>query len=1236
MTDIVTVIFDLKDRVVDTTRAVKMLDVNKKMNNSEILNFHYLLADVGKELETFDALFVSVQHISDPQTELGKLYKRQCLDGVNSLKATLQGIEATNKGPFTQVFPTVLKESLAQFDKQLGDLKEKLEKLASVVVHLHQIAREAVDSSANQPDNFKVINMVPANPEHIVLDFEEDSGTPESKLKKAIFDVDSIGAVSAVASGMGGVGKTCALRGVGQHQDAPARFPGGIFYMSLGAECGKDELIQNLAVFVRRAGGYRKSKEVEVARKLQDCVNLAAEWFRGRICLFLIDDVWCKQGIDSAVTEVLAGLSTERESRIAFTTRDVTLRSSVKIRFNKRDQSGSEKMLLCSAGLNTSPEELKEISAMETVLNMSHGLPIALNVIGSRARYMLKECGADPNHVWSIVLDEYENTEKILFGHAFHNDRDEMVMNVLLSSLDMIDSEKNEGNSRHLFTMLSIIRKRQEVPFAVVERIWGLSSEETKNQVEVLRRFNIVELSVSHVYGQSKRCILLHDLFVDLARHLAKEDPDCMKNTAKRVLLSYVADKIESNIEEQSASQTGNSSSTNKKTKNLMFPMLPKAKRIFKKRNKQNPTNPSDENKKESDKILFDPRKFHESWIAMEDDGYVLRNLFRLLHIGSMNAEGISLLQDPRWIAKQMDVCGWKQLDTEFAELLAHFEEVERSAGPVHCKEDMHHNFDDDVETFLRMVRVALSESERHIMNSRQLGMLPTQLYGRLYHYRGYKHMGEFLKRIEATANGLWMKSQCAFPAPVASAGKVLDIGDVRLVRYGNSCVEIVHFDEAESLFRLHHYFKEDDVFKKDLKDWKLPSSVIGGYVCNHIGLSQDSTTFVTGVGRDTLVFEERSNDGGNCFVKTLTIPTHDERITSLALSNNGCNIVTGTRYGNVVLWKKTNGKWISSEIGTHGDGVTVVSIDNSGMHVASGSWDKTAILWKFDGSMWVSSVLQHEYMVSDCKRDNCGTIVLTGTWGGKVRLWKEKPNGWEEEALEDEWFGLEMIKLSEDKNLIVCATFYGVVVLERERDEWKKRLFQGHAWDVTSVEIIERSRQIVSASRKDGTVRIWDMRSPHWKTSGIDGEIHTNTVRGVAVTNNRVVSVDSLGKVIVWDLFQGKWTTRTFAADGRSVAGIHSSQNARRLRVNHLREEKSHYEYYIERDGAWGVDTSNDRRTVTWTESPVLVKDKWPLEMAGKGGEWSGVYEVPGGEWFAVKLHESPFFDIVRLLNRP
>lgn len=49
------------------------------------------------------------------------------------------------------------------------------------------------------------------------------------------------------------------------------------------------------------------------------------------------------------------------------------------------------------------------------------------------------------------MLEDYDQSEELLSGEAFHNDKKNMVLNVLLQSLSMIDSAHENNNSRDLF-----------------------------------------------------------------------------------------------------------------------------------------------------------------------------------------------------------------------------------------------------------------------------------------------------------------------------------------------------------------------------------------------------------------------------------------------------------------------------------------------------------------------------------------------------------------------------------------------------------------------------------------------------------------------------------------------------------------------------------------------------------------------------------------------------------------
>lgn len=149
-------------------------------------------------------------------------------------------------------------------------------------------------------------------------------------------------------------------------------------------------------------------------------------------------------------------------------------------------------MLLQCTGLNTSSQQLKEICAFPTVVDITDGLPIVISAIGSRATFMIEEVGVYPAEIWTAVLHRYEERELLLSDLVLHHDKKEEIINVLLTSLDMIDNGTKDHISRTRFAKLGILQKREHVPFGGLERIWGLPENKTISQIEVFLRFNII------------------------------------------------------------------------------------------------------------------------------------------------------------------------------------------------------------------------------------------------------------------------------------------------------------------------------------------------------------------------------------------------------------------------------------------------------------------------------------------------------------------------------------------------------------------------------------------------------------------------------------------------------------------------------------------------------------------------------------------------------------------------
>ena len=152
-------------------------------------------------------------------------------------------------------------------------------------------------------DAFKCVYHVPALSQGIILDFStcDAEGVPvtmEGKLKRAVVEIESHSDFSRIAAaigagGMGGVGKTNALLGLGWDADVREQFRnGGIYFLSVGKDAGVREVIEELALAVQVSGGGGRSRDIRESKTLRGAIEIVVSWFDERETLFLCDDVW--------------------------------------------------------------------------------------------------------------------------------------------------------------------------------------------------------------------------------------------------------------------------------------------------------------------------------------------------------------------------------------------------------------------------------------------------------------------------------------------------------------------------------------------------------------------------------------------------------------------------------------------------------------------------------------------------------------------------------------------------------------------------------------------------------------------------------------------------------------------------------------------------------------------------------------------------------------------------------
>lgn len=88
---------------------------------------------------------------------------------------------------------------------------------------------------------------------------------------------------------------------------------------------------------------------------------------------------------------MLSNLAKHCESRVTYITKDGKLKSDKKAKLENRREPDSENILLHGSSLDNAPETSLEKLPFKILLDKTGGVPIGLNVIGSRAKCFLED-----------------------------------------------------------------------------------------------------------------------------------------------------------------------------------------------------------------------------------------------------------------------------------------------------------------------------------------------------------------------------------------------------------------------------------------------------------------------------------------------------------------------------------------------------------------------------------------------------------------------------------------------------------------------------------------------------------------------------------------------------------------------------------------------------------------------------------------------------------------------------
>jgi WD40 repeat protein len=113
----------------------------------------------------------------------------------------------------------------------------------------------------------------------------------------------------------------------------------------------------------------------------------------------------------------------------------------------------------------------------------------------------------------------------------------------------------------------------------------------------------------------------------------------------------------------------------------------------------------------------------------------------------------------------------------------------------------------------------------------------------------------------------------------------------------------------------------------------------------------------------------------------------HGSIVSSVAFSNDGSRVVSGSYDRSVRIWNAVTGE-CEVVLEGHSDLVTSVAFSNDGSRVVSGSWDKSVRIWNAVTGECEVVLEGHSNRVRSVAFSNDGSRVVSGSGDKSVRIW--------------------------------------------------------------------------------------------------------------------------------------------------------------------------------------------------------------------------------------------------------
>ncbi|SCO92770.1 related to WD40-repeat protein (notchless protein) [Fusarium oxysporum] len=262
-----------------------------------------------------------------------------------------------------------------------------------------------------------------------------------------------------------------------------------------------------------------------------------------------------------------------------------------------------------------------------------------------------------------------------------------------------------------------------------------------------------------------------------------------------------------------------------------------------------------------------------------------------------------------------------------------------------------------------------------------------------------------------------------------------------------------------------------------------------------------------------------------NAFLQTLE--GHTDWVISVAFSNDGKLITSGSDDGIVKIWNIETGEE-ERTLECHMDSVTSVFI-------ASGSYDKTVKIWNVATGKEEWTLEGHVRPVTSVVFSKDGKLIASGSDGGTIKIWNME-TGEEERTLECHTDWVSSVVFSNDDKLIASGSYDKTVKIWNVATGEEERTLEGHTVWVSSV-VFSNDDKLIASGSYDKTVKIWNVATGKEERT-LKG--HMGPVSSVVFSkDDKLVASGSRDKTIkIWNMATGE-EERSFTDHTDSVSSV-------------------------------------------------------------------------------------------------